>query len=60
MRPPEVFVRSLEPDEANRLKSISRRAKYQSKRERAMIVLASHTRSDVHRDIGSSGSRAIA
>jgi len=43
MRPPEVFVRSLEPEEANRLKSISRRAKYQSKRERAMILLASHT-----------------
>lgn len=43
MRPPEMFVRPLEPEEANRLKSISRKAKYQSKRERAMICLASHT-----------------
>ena len=43
MRPPEVFVRELSPDEGSRLKSISRKAKYQSKRQRAMIVLASST-----------------
>jgi hypothetical protein len=43
MRPPEVFVRELTPEEGARLRSISRRAKYQSKRERAMIVLASAT-----------------
>jgi transposase len=43
MRPPEVFVRELSPDEGSRLKSISKKAKYQSKRQRAMIVLASST-----------------
>jgi transposase len=43
MRPPEVFVRELSPQEGARLKSISKRAKYQSKRQRAMIVLASAT-----------------
>src|SRR5437879_12445594 len=43
MRPPEVFVRELSPEEGARLKSISKRAKYQSKRQRAMIVLASST-----------------
>ncbi len=43
MRPPEVFVRELSFDEGARLKSISKRAKYQSKRQRAMILLASST-----------------
>jgi len=43
VRPPEVFVRELSPEEGARLKSISKRAKYQSKRQRAMIVLASST-----------------
>ena len=43
MRPPEVFVRELSPQEGARLKSISKRAKYQAKRQRAMIVLASAT-----------------
>jgi len=43
VRPPEVFVRELSPQEGARLKSISRRARYQSKRERAMILLASAT-----------------
>ncbi len=43
MRPPEVFVRELSPDEGARLKSISKRARYQSKRARAMILLASST-----------------
>jgi transposase len=43
MRPPEVFVRELSPEEGMQLRSMSRRAKYQSKRERAMIVLASAT-----------------
>jgi hypothetical protein len=43
MRPPEVFVRELSPEEGARLKAISRRAKYQSKRQRAMILLASST-----------------
>jgi transposase len=43
MRPPEVFVRELSPEEGARLKSVSKRAKYQSKRQRAMILLASAT-----------------
>jgi transposase len=43
MRPAEVFVRELSPREGARLKSISKRAKYQAKRQRAMIVLASAT-----------------
>jgi transposase len=43
VRPPEVFVRDLSPQEGARLKSISKRAKYQSKRQRAMILLASST-----------------
>jgi transposase len=43
MRPPEVFVRELSPEEGARLKQISKRAKYQAKRQRAMIVLASAT-----------------
>lgn len=41
MRPPEVFVRELSLEEGARLKQVSRRAKYQSKRQRAMILLAS-------------------
>lgn len=43
MRPPEVFVRELSPQEGARLKAISKRAKYQSKRQRAMILLAPST-----------------
>src|ERR671918_3116297 len=43
MLPGEVFVRELSPEEGARLKSISNRAKYQSKRQRAMILLASST-----------------
>jgi transposase len=43
MRPPEVFVRELSPEEGRRLRSISKKAKYQCKRSRAMIVLASAT-----------------
>ena len=43
MRPPEVFVRALSPEEGARLKPVSKKAKYQSKRQRAMIVLASST-----------------
>jgi hypothetical protein len=43
VRPPEVFVRELLPEEGARLRSISKRARYQSKRQRAMIVLASAT-----------------
>ena len=43
MRPPEVFVRELSPEEGPRLKEISKRAKYQPKRQRAMILLASST-----------------
>lgn len=41
MRPPEVFVRELSLEEAARLKSTSKRARYQSKRQRAAILLAS-------------------
>ena len=43
MRPAEVFVRELSPEEGSRLKSISKKAKYQCKRLRAMILLASST-----------------
>ena len=43
MRSPEVFVRELSPEEGVRLRSISKKAEYQSKRSRAMIVLASST-----------------
>src|SRR5947209_10602894 len=43
MRPPEVFVRELSPEEGARLKQVSKRARYQSKRQRAMILLASST-----------------
>jgi len=43
MRPAEVFVRELSAEEGSRLRSISKRAKYQSKRSRAMILLASST-----------------
>jgi transposase len=43
VRPAEVFVRELLPEEGARLKQISGRARYQSKRQRAMIVLASST-----------------
>src|SRR5438552_15079413 len=43
MRPPDVFVRELSPEEGLRLGNLSRKAKYQSKRQRAMILLASAT-----------------
>ena len=43
MRPPEVFVREISIEEGARLKQVSKRAKYQAKRQRAMIVLASAT-----------------
>lgn len=43
VRPPEVFVRELSIEEGQRLKLISKRAKHQSKRQRAMILLASST-----------------
>jgi hypothetical protein len=47
MRPPEVFVRSLAHDEAVRLKRLSTRAKHQSTRIRAAILLASNVRMSV-------------
>ena len=43
MRPPEVFVRELSPRGGCAAEAISKRAKYQAKRQRAMIVLASAT-----------------
>src|SRR3954463_11410680 len=43
MRPPEAFVRELSAEEGSRLKSISRKARYQSKRQRAVILLAYST-----------------
>ena len=42
MRPPEVFVRPLAHEEALRLKRLAKRAKHESTRERAAIVLGSH------------------
>lgn len=47
MRPPEVFVRSLSHDEAARLKRMSTRAKHQSTRIRAAILLASNVKTPV-------------
>jgi transposase len=47
MRPPEVFVRSLSHEEASRLKRMSTRAKHQSTRVRAAILLASNVRTPV-------------
>jgi transposase len=44
MRPPSVFVRDLLPEEGNRLKRLSRKAKSEVKRERALICWASATR----------------
>jgi transposase len=43
MRPPEVFVRELRPDEGPRLKRLSRRSKVAATRQRALILLASNT-----------------
>ena len=43
MRPPEVFVRELRPDEGQRLKRLSKTSKVASTRQRAMILLASNT-----------------
>ena len=43
MRPPEVFVRELSPEEGNRLKRLSKTATHAAKRERALIVWASAT-----------------
>lgn len=43
MRPPSVFVRSLQPAEGQRLKRLAKTAKHQSTRQRAAILLASAT-----------------
>jgi transposase len=43
MRPPEVFVRELRPDEGPRLKRLSRQSKVAATRQRALILLASNT-----------------
>ena len=43
MRPPEVFVRAIEPAEARRLKRLATDGKHRSTRIRAMILLASAT-----------------
>jgi len=42
MRPPEVFVRPLAHEEAVRLKRLAKRAKHESTRQRAAIVLGSN------------------
>jgi len=42
MRPPEVFVRELAPDEGQRLKRLSKQSKVASRRQRALILLASN------------------
>jgi transposase len=44
MRPPSVFVRALQHEEAVRLKRLSRRAKHESTRQRASVLLASNVR----------------
>jgi hypothetical protein len=43
VRPVSVFVRALAPLEGQRLKRLSKRAKHESTRQRAMILLASAT-----------------
>ncbi len=43
MRPPSVFVRPLSPQEGQRLKRLSKRAKHYATRQRAAILLASAT-----------------
>jgi hypothetical protein len=43
MRPPEVFVRELAPEQGQRLKRLSKSSKSASVRERALILLASNT-----------------
>lgn len=43
MRPPEVFVRGLSPQEGSRLKRLSTNGRYRSTRQRAMILLCSAT-----------------
>jgi transposase len=43
MRPPEVFVRELAPQEGQRLKRLSKTAKHASTRQRASVLLASAT-----------------
>jgi transposase len=43
VRPPEVFVRPLEPVEARRLKRLATDGKHRSTRIRAMVLLASAT-----------------
>jgi transposase len=43
-RPPSVFVRDLGPDEAARLRRISRRSKVFALRQRAQIILASDSK----------------
>jgi transposase len=43
MRPPEVFVRELAPEQGQRLKRLSKSSKSSSVRERALILLASNT-----------------
>jgi transposase len=47
MRPPSVFVRELSPQEGERLRRMSKRAKHFSTRQRAAILLASATRHTV-------------
>ena len=43
MRPAEVFVRELVPEQGQRLKRLSKSSKSASVRERALILLASNT-----------------
>jgi transposase len=47
MRPPSVFVRELSPQEGERLRRMSKRAKHFSTRQRAAILLASATKHTV-------------
>jgi transposase len=47
MRPPSVFVRPLQHEEAVRLKRLSRRAKHECTRQRASVLLASNVRMPV-------------
>jgi transposase len=49
MRPPSVFVRPLQHEEAVRLKRLSKRAKHESTRQRAAVLLASNVRMPVPR-----------
>ncbi len=51
MRPPSVFVRPLQHEEAVRLKRLSRRGKHECTRQRAWVLIVSVGEWVVHRRV---------